>query len=412
TGEAYTLQSIYALRNQDVKAPQGLFIYSMYFRNTNMKASELYSLLSSNKSLKKIRTQGTDFIQIDLTKITTSLRTNPWFINNLIYLNISGYNLSTTYETCLNNISLLTNLESLSISNNVLQVASGTSIAACISQLRKLKALDIPTNYLMGGAVSNILSSLNLNVIEKLNLSQPSLENEVFASIAKYLSDSPNLNTLLLEPNAFVKIAESPDKLFTNHSRLTCVSLSFNRIDDVGMQKFLNAINSNRSILLLQLHSNRTYQAFTAFVKKWQRDRDNLLLLSYPQHIDSIYTLKPKYTIYQKLAARWIEAHEMHNNYASLDISRLTAVFRYKAAISHTLYNETNFLPSQETYKHMERKDILEFFERNLSNLWRNKWTESRGISKTYEILPQEVMCLIASFLDYRDIKYDAAPQL
>jgi hypothetical protein len=385
TGEAYTLQSIYALRNQDVKAPQGLFIYSMYFRNTNMKASELYSLLSSNKSLKKIRTQGTDFIQIDLTKITTSLRTNPWFINNLIYLNISGYNLSTTYETCLNNISLLTNLESLSISNNVLQVASGTSIAACISQLRKLKALDIPTNYLMGGAVSNILSSLNLNVIEKLNLSQP---------------------------NAFVKIAESPDKLFTNHSRLTCVSLSFNRIDDVGMQKFLNAINSNRSILLLQLHSNRTYQAFTAFVKKWQRDRDNLLLLSYPQHIDSIYTLKPKYTIYQKLAARWIEAHEMHNNYASLDISRLTAVFRYKAAISHTLYNETNFLPSQETYKHMERKDILEFFERNLSNLWRNKWTESRGISKTYEILPQEVMCLIASFLDYRDIKYDAAPQL
>jgi len=48
TGEAYTLQSIYALRNQDVKAPQGLFIYSMYFRNTNMKASELYSLLSSN----------------------------------------------------------------------------------------------------------------------------------------------------------------------------------------------------------------------------------------------------------------------------------------------------------------------------------------------------------------------------
>ena len=406
-----TLRSISQLRTQQDSKPTELVMHSVY---TDISAEDLCFLLSNNSSITSIKIKASDNINVEFEKIMEPLRANQWFISHLTYLHISSYNLSVTYEAFLSEISFLINLESLCISSNALPKESGDPIAECVFKLKHLKKLDVSFNPIWETAATKIVSNVSLDTIEDIDLSATCIKDSGFLNIMQLLSQANNLQAIRLPENQISDCEGLEPGLFKYHTNLRVFDIGLNPITPKGASTFLSAIKENRSILLLKINNSSTLKQSTPFINSWVIDRDNIIAC-YHEYLTTEgvnNSLTEKHMLYKSLATSLIDAHDKKDQYASIDLFKLIIIFRYQAAIQHAIYHNVSYFGILKPYKHCKRQDVCESFKGDMYHLWCTNWISLRGLAKTCEILPRDILYTIGSFLHYHDIKQEIRQKL
>ena len=170
-------------------------------------------------------------------------------------LNLSNTNLQTAGAIKLfKNLTCFT-LRIINISGNCITENAASHIAKSLSKNNKLQEIDVSCNALQSSGISNILASINIISLAKLNIS-----NNVdisFNLIGRYLVHATKLVALDLSYNKFEK--ESFDDFFIGISSLKTLNLQNTEITDKAALALAFVLSGSENLQELDLSYNHLH---------------------------------------------------------------------------------------------------------------------------------------------------------
>ena len=209
---------------------------------TNEATKYIVSILSNNNKLKELNLSHNNIVISDLTKCN---------FTNLQELDLSYTDLQTVLS--IKDLEVAT-LQKCNISGNYIPASKVNGIACFLSESDKLQELDLSYNDLQGVGATNILDSLNISNLTKLNISNNNITSDL-NYIVNVLTQATKLVQLDLSYNKLSSVKTeyvlcNAKSLFVN---IRNVNLSGNEICNGAATALANALSENLKLKELSL---------------------------------------------------------------------------------------------------------------------------------------------------------------